>query len=79
MDIPVAPLVRNMKLTVNVTGLRVFRWRVALGLQIMRLAAFVIGCGFHVEGRETPPTSARPCCSCEPPTPPDPSTDPGSR
>ena len=46
---PVTSAVKNMTLNVNVTGLRAWKWRVWIGLRLIRIAALIIGCGFHVE------------------------------
>jgi len=49
LNVPITSVVKNITLTVNVSGLRVWRWRVWLGLQLIQLAARVMGCGFRLE------------------------------
>lgn len=46
--VPAASVMRDVTMTVEVTGLTVWRLRLWLGLQLMRLAARVIGCGIRV-------------------------------
>lgn len=49
VNVPIRQAVKGTTMTVNVTGLRTWCWRVAFGVWLMRVAAWVIGCGFEVE------------------------------
>jgi len=49
LNYPIAAAVKDMTLTVNVTGVRAWKIRVWAGMLLIKLAARVIGCGFRVE------------------------------
>jgi hypothetical protein len=45
-------VVGHMTLCLRLKGIRAFRWRLWLGLRLMRLAAAVIGAGLCIEARK---------------------------
>lgn len=49
----VVPLIqqaaKNVTLTVNVKGFRGFKTRLRLGMFVMRVAAWIVGCGIKFE------------------------------
>lgn len=47
--VPMAALMKDLTLEVNLTGLRANKFRVWLGMKFIKLGARVIGCGFRVE------------------------------
>jgi len=49
INYPSSRAVCNLTLRVNVTGVRVWRVRLWLGLRLIKLATMVIGCGFEVD------------------------------
>lgn len=51
--VPVQPLIRHITLRVDVTGLRIWRARLWLGVQIIRLAALVMGTGIRFDEKES--------------------------
>jgi hypothetical protein len=51
VNYPIRKAVKNFTLTVNISGLRAWRCRVWIGVRLIKLAALVIGCGFHVDNR----------------------------
>lgn len=50
MDLQMSALARQVTLTVNLRGVRRFRWRLKVARWLIRLAACVVGCGIEVEG-----------------------------
>ena len=48
VDIPMSKAMREVTLDLRITGTRVARVRMWLGCQIMRLAAFAIGCNVEI-------------------------------
>ena len=49
MNISAQSIMNNVTMNVTVSGLRAWRMRLWLGAQFIKLAAFVMGCGFHIE------------------------------
>jgi hypothetical protein len=51
INVPVVSVMRRMTLTatVTVTGVRVWRVRLWCGVQLIKLAAYIMGTGFRVE------------------------------
>lgn len=49
MQYPIGSAVKHMTMQVDIAGLRVFRLRVWLGMKLIALAAWVIGCSVKVE------------------------------
>jgi len=47
--LPISHAVRDLKITVRVTGVQVFRARMWLGVKVMRIGAWIIGCYFEVK------------------------------
>lgn len=52
VKVPMSDLMRRMTVNVTITGLAIARWRLWIGMHIIRLAVCVIGCGLKIE----PPT-----------------------
>lgn len=50
VTIPIQPLIDNVTMTVNVSGVRAAQVQLWIGLQLIRLAARVIGCRIDVDG-----------------------------
>lgn len=48
-DVPIGPVMRGITLHVRVTGLRIWRVRMWLGMQLLQCAARIMGCGIRVE------------------------------
>lgn len=53
--IPMSNITRQMTLDVQVTGVKTWRVRMALGIWLLKCAALVMGCGIHVSGPEVQP------------------------
>lgn len=51
--VPMAMVMKNMTMNVTIKGVRLHRFRIWAGVQLMRLAARVIGCGFNVNLEES--------------------------
>lgn len=49
VDFPMRNAMRNMTLNVNFTGVRRWRVRMWAAVQLVRLAAYVLGCGIKVD------------------------------
>jgi hypothetical protein len=49
IDLPMSEAVRSLTLQIRVTGCKVAAVRMWLGRQVLKLAAFVIGCGIEIE------------------------------
>ena len=54
LDIPVASIAKDITVNVRLTGFRRWHLRLRLGLALMRLAIWVSGMGFKVEGPKGP-------------------------
>lgn len=52
ISIPIHDAVKDSTIYIDVTGMRSFRFRLWIGMQLFKLAAFVIGCGIKVDGLE---------------------------
>ena len=51
LNVPITSITKNLTLNLNVTGVRTWKVRVWCGVQLIRFAAFVMGCGFHLDAR----------------------------
>lgn len=49
IDVPMSSLMGRLTLNVRITGVAANRARVAIGSQLIKLAAWVMGVGVHVE------------------------------
>lgn len=49
ISVPIQPLMKEVTLNVEVTGVTVWKIRQRLGAWLIMLAAFVMGCDVHVE------------------------------
>jgi hypothetical protein len=49
VDIKVSDVVKEMNLTVNISGVRIFKLRLSIGVWLIRIAAKLIGCGIEVK------------------------------
>jgi len=50
VNVPISKLMSDVTMNVNLTGVRTWRVRVWLGIQLLKLAGRIIGCGIHIEG-----------------------------
>lgn len=49
---PVSQAMKNITITVKLTGLKPLVWRMKLGILLFKFAAWVIGCNVQLEGPE---------------------------
>lgn len=49
IDVPIGLVMRGITLHVRITGLRIWRVRMWLGMQLLQCAARIMGCGIRVE------------------------------
>jgi hypothetical protein len=54
IDIKAGSVMRNVIMRVSVNGVRTFRLRLWLGVQLIRLAAVAMGCGIQVDYESKP-------------------------
>lgn len=47
-ELPMAEVMRSVTMELRLTGVRVFRARLSVGMMLLRLAARVMGCGIEV-------------------------------
>ena len=52
VNVPVQSVMRNITLHVNVTGIQLWRLRMWLGIQCLKLAALVMGCGMEITQKD---------------------------
>lgn len=57
IEVPMREAVRGLTLQIKVTGVPIARARMWLGAQLMRLAAWVIGCDVEIETGSKGPTN----------------------
>ncbi len=58
-QIPASEIANSLRLTVTITGVRRFRFRIWIGAQLIQLAALAIGCGIEIKIRRTPRRAKR--------------------
>ena len=57
VKMPISRVTRDLTVRVDVTGVRAWNMRLWLGVQVIKLAARVIGCGIVVDGFPRQPAS----------------------
>lgn len=50
--IPISSICKNMTMTVKISGLAAFKIRARIGVQLIKIAALIIGVGIRVEWPE---------------------------
>ena len=49
IDVPISKMVDGLHIDVKLTGVKIFRIRLFIAKQLIKLAAFILGCGIEIE------------------------------